>query len=177
MPYNSVTNLIGPYVIPAIDVQVFWCLTNKVPTSSTRGAGRPQGTFVIERMLDLIANKLGLDRADVRRRNIIPAEKMPYSIPIKMRDGNPMTYDSGDYPESQRQALQAADWDGFSARREASLQEKQRLRDAAPSKALPSASVLPARSLSPRARHPRDRAPRRRWRRSWRTFCMWTLTR
>ena len=123
VPYNSVTNLIGPYVIPAIDFQVFWCLTNKVPTSSTRGAGRPQGTFVMERMLDLIANKLGLDRAEVRRRNMIPAEKMPYSIPIKMRDGNPMTYDSGDYPESQRQALEAAEWDGFSARREASLQE------------------------------------------------------
>jgi aerobic carbon-monoxide dehydrogenase large subunit len=122
VPYNSVTNLIGPYVVPAIDVQVFWCLTNKVPTSSTRGAGRPQGTFVIERMLDMIANKLGLDRADIRRRNIIPAEKMPYSIPIRMRDGNPMTYDSGDYPESQRQALQAADWDGFSARRDASFQ-------------------------------------------------------
>ena len=123
VPYNSVTNLIGPYVIPAIDFQVFWCLTNKVPTSSTRGAGRPQGTFVMERILDLIANKVGLDRAEVRRRNMIPAEKMPYSIPIRMRDGNPMTYDSGDYPESQRQALEAAEWDGFSARREASLQE------------------------------------------------------
>jgi aerobic carbon-monoxide dehydrogenase large subunit len=122
VPYNSVTNMIGPYVIPAIEFQVFWCLTNKVPTSSTRGAGRPQGTFVIERMLDLVAHKLGLDRAEVRRRNMIAAEKMPYSIPIKMRDGNPMTYDSGDYPESQRQALQAADWEGFSARREASLQ-------------------------------------------------------
>ena len=61
--------------------------TNKVPTSSTRGAGRPQGTFVLERMLDLIADELGLDRAEVRRRNMIPAEKMPYSIPIKMRDG------------------------------------------------------------------------------------------
>ena len=51
-------NLIGPYVVPAIDFHVFWCLTNKVPTSSTRGAGRPQGTFVIERILDFIANKL-----------------------------------------------------------------------------------------------------------------------
>jgi carbon-monoxide dehydrogenase large subunit len=121
VPYNSVTNMIGPYAIPAIDFQVFWCLTNKVPASSTRGAGRPQGTFVIERMLDLIANQLGLDRAEVRRRNMIAADKMPYSIPIKMRDGNSMTYDSGDYPESQRQALEAADWDGFSARRKASL--------------------------------------------------------
>jgi aerobic carbon-monoxide dehydrogenase large subunit len=125
VPYNSVTNLIGPYVVPAFDFQISWCLTNKVPASSTRGAGRPQGTFVMERMLDLIANKLRLDRDEVRRRNMIPADKMPlpYSVPIKMRDGNPMTYDSGDYPESQRQALLAADWDGFPARREASRQK------------------------------------------------------
>ena len=121
IPYNSATNLVSTYVLPALDFDVLWCLTNKVPTSSTRGAGRPQGTFVIERMLDLVARRLGLDRIEVRRRNLIPAEKMPYSVPIKMRDGSPMTYDSGDYPESQRQALLAADWDGFPARREASL--------------------------------------------------------
>ena len=78
---------------------------------------------MIERMLDLIANRLELDRAEVRRRNLIPREKMPYSFPIRMRDGNPMTYDSGDYPESQRQALLAAEWDSFAARREASLRQ------------------------------------------------------
>jgi aerobic carbon-monoxide dehydrogenase large subunit len=123
VPYNSVTNLIGTYIVPSINFEIFWCLTNKVPTSSTRGAGRPQGTLVIERMLDLVANRLKLDRIEVRRRNLIPPEKMPYSIPIKMRDGNPMTYDSGDYPESQRQALQAADWDTFSDRREISMKQ------------------------------------------------------
>jgi carbon-monoxide dehydrogenase large subunit len=123
VPYNSVSNLIGPYIVAAMDFQIFWCLTNKVPTSSTRGAGRPQGTFVIERMLDLIANRLELDRAEVRRRNLIPREKMPYSFPIRMRDGNPMTYDSGDYPESHRQALLAAEWDSFAARREASSRQ------------------------------------------------------
>ena len=122
VPYNSVTNLIGPYVIPAIDFRIFWCLTNKPPVSSTRGAGRPQGTFVLERMLDIVANHLKLDRAEVRRRNMIPAEKMPYSVPIRMRDGNPMTYDSGDYPESQRRALLAAEWDSFSERRNAASQ-------------------------------------------------------
>jgi aerobic carbon-monoxide dehydrogenase large subunit len=121
VPYNSVTNLVGTYVLPAMDFDIYWCLTNKVPASSTRGAGRPQGTFVIERMLDVVANRLGLDRTEVRRRNLIPHEKMPYSVPIRMRDGNPMTYDSGNYPECQRQALLAADWDGFAARREASL--------------------------------------------------------
>ena len=62
IPYNSATNLVGNYTLPALNMDVFWCMTNKVPTSSTRGAGRPQGTFVIERMLDRAAGLLGLDR-------------------------------------------------------------------------------------------------------------------
>lgn len=120
IPYNSATNLINTYMLPAIDVDVVWCLTNMVPTSSTRGAGRPQGTFVIERMLDLAARRLGLDRAEIRRRNLIPAARMPYSVPIRMRDGSSMTYDSGDYPQCQARAMAEADWDGFAARRAAS---------------------------------------------------------
>lgn len=125
IPYNAATNLVGNYILPAIDFNIVWCLTNKVPTSSTRGAGRPQGTFVIERMLDLVARRLGLDRTEIRRRNLIPAERMPYSVPIRMRDGSSMTYDSGDYPESQRQALLASDWEGFPSRREASARRGQ----------------------------------------------------
>ena len=116
---------------------------------------------------------------------MIPAEKMPYSIPIRMRDGNPMTYDSGDYPESQRQALQAADWDGFSARREASLAEG-RLRGIGLSNYVeltgrgPFESVTvrigpSGRILSQPGRHPRDRERRLRWRKSWRTSCTLTL--
>jgi aerobic carbon-monoxide dehydrogenase large subunit len=123
VPYNSVTNLIGTYVVPSIDFNIFWCLTNKVPASSTRGAGRPQGTFIIERVLDIAAKKFSIDRAEIRRRNLITPDKMPYSVPIKMRDGNPMTYDSGNYPESQRQALLAADWDGFSGRQAESMKK------------------------------------------------------
>src|SRR5262249_51068378 len=81
VPYNSVTNLIGPYIIPSIDFKIFWCLTNKVPVSSTRGAGRPQGTFVIERMLDIVARRLGLDRAERGNCNMIPPDKNPFPIP------------------------------------------------------------------------------------------------
>jgi carbon-monoxide dehydrogenase large subunit len=121
IPFNSATNVVGPYVLPALDLEISWCLTNKVPTSSTRGAGRPQGTFIIERMLDLVADQLGLDRVEVRSRNLIPPQKMPFSTPIPMRDGGDMTYDSGNYPECQRRALAAADWRGFPARREAAL--------------------------------------------------------
>jgi aerobic carbon-monoxide dehydrogenase large subunit len=126
IPYNSATNLVGNYMLPAIDFDVFWCLTNMVPTSSTRGAGRPQGTFVIEKMLDLVARKVGIDRVEVRRRNLIPGDKMPYSVPIRMRDGSSLTYDSGDYPESQRRALLAADWAGFPTRRAESEQAGRR---------------------------------------------------
>jgi carbon-monoxide dehydrogenase large subunit len=116
LPYNAVTNLVGPYVLPALDIEISLCLTNMVPATPTRGAGRPQGTFVMERFLDKIAQTLNLDRAEVRRRNLIQPHDMPYTVPILQRDGSPMCYDTGDYVESQRRALEALDWEGFKAR-------------------------------------------------------------
>ncbi|MEI7739218.1 MAG: xanthine dehydrogenase family protein molybdopterin-binding subunit [Betaproteobacteria bacterium] len=113
LPYNAVTNLVGPYVLPALDIEICLCLTNMVPATPTRGAGRPQGTFVMERFLDKIACALNLDRAEVRRRNLIQASAMPYTVPILQRDGSPMCYDTGDYLESQKRALEAFDWVGF----------------------------------------------------------------
>ena len=123
LPQNSATNLIGPYVLPAYRLEVSLCLTNLVAATSTRGAGRTQGTFVMERMLDRIADELGLGRDEVRRRNLITPQQMPYVTPVKTRDGLPMTYDSGDYPECQRRALAAAGWTDFPARREAARRE------------------------------------------------------
>ncbi len=70
LPQNSATNFIGPYVLPAYRLEVSLCLTNLVAATSTRGAGRTQGTFVMERMLDRIADELGLGRDEVRRRNL-----------------------------------------------------------------------------------------------------------
>ena len=123
LPQNSATNLIGPYVLPAYRLEVSLCLTNLVAATSTRGAGRTQGTFVMERMLDRIADDLGLGRDEVRRRNLISPQQMPYVTPVRTRDGLPMTYDSGDYPECQRRALAAAGWTDFPARREAARRE------------------------------------------------------
>jgi len=123
LPYNGITNMIGPYVLPALHLTASLCLTNMVPVAPTRGAGRPQGTFVMERVLDRIAKTLNLTRDEVRRRNLIPPEKMPYATPIKQRDGSVMAYDSGDYPECQRRALEAADWAGFEERRAAARRE------------------------------------------------------
>lgn len=116
LPYNAVTNMIGPYTLGACHVEISLCLTNMVPACPTRGAGRPQGMFAMEHMLDRIAELIGISRDEVRRRNLIPAAQMPYSFPVKMRDGSTMTYDSGDYPECQRRALDAAGWDDFPTR-------------------------------------------------------------
>ena len=119
LPYNSATNLIGPYVLPAYRLDIDLCLTNLIPSTPTRGAGRPQGTFVMERLLDRLARVIGLDRAEIRRRNLIPTERMPYDSGLKTRDGGAMIYDSGDYPACQQQALDLAGWTDFEARRAA----------------------------------------------------------
>jgi carbon-monoxide dehydrogenase large subunit len=119
LPYNSASNLIGPYILPAYELDIRFCLTNMVPATPTRGAGRPQGTFVMERLLDRVAAELHLPRDEVRRRNLIPPEKMPFTVPMVMRDGAPMTYDTGDYLECQRRALEIAGWSDFPSRQAA----------------------------------------------------------
>lgn len=119
IPNNAATNFIGPYVLPAYEMRVSSCLTNMVPTAATRGAGRPQGTYIMERMLDVSAHRLGIGRDEIRRRNLIRADQMPFSTPVVMRDGSPMTYDSGDYPECQRRVLEMAGWQDFAARQRA----------------------------------------------------------
>ncbi len=123
LAYNAGTNVIGPYVLPAFRLDINWCLTNFVPCAPTRGAGRPQGMYVMERLLDAVAEKLGIARDEVRLRNMIQPEQMPYATPIKQRDGSTMTYDSGDYPECQRRALEAGGWADFPARQAAARKE------------------------------------------------------
>jgi carbon-monoxide dehydrogenase large subunit len=123
LPYNSATAMSGPYIVPAFSMDVVVAHTNKVPVSSVRGAGYPQAAFAMERMMDLAAVKLGLDRAEVRRRNLIPPEKMPYVKELKARSGAAMIYDSGDYVGSQRETLARAGWNDFPARQKAALAE------------------------------------------------------
>jgi carbon-monoxide dehydrogenase large subunit len=116
IPYNSASTMSGPYVIPALSIEVTIAMTNKTPVSSVRGAGYPQAAFAMERLLDRVARELKLDRAEVRRRNLIPTEKMPYLKPIKARSGVTIQYDSGDYPACQAEVLKAAGWDDFPKR-------------------------------------------------------------
>ncbi len=116
LPYNASTALPGPYVLPAYQLDVRVVETNKVATMPVRGAGYPEGTFAMERLLDRIADELGLARTEVRRRNLVPPDKMPYVTPLKTRAGSPVALDSGDFPGCQRMALEAIDHAGFAAR-------------------------------------------------------------
>lgn len=116
LPYNASTAVPGPYVLPAYEMAVQVVETNKVATMPVRGAGYPEGAFAMERVLDAIARKLDLDRAEVRRRNLIAAEKIPYTTPLKTRSGSSITIDSGDFPRCQQLVLDAVDYAGFPAR-------------------------------------------------------------
>ena len=123
LPFNAATNLIGPYILPAYRMLIDLCLTNKTPAAPTRGAGRPQGTFVMERLIDRMALRLNLPRDEIRRRNMIAPAQMPYTIPVKQRDGSMMVYDSGDYPQCQAMALKAAGWEDFPQRQKAAREQ------------------------------------------------------
>ena len=123
LPYNAATNFLGPYELPAMSLDVKLALTNMTPVTPVRGAGRPQGTFAMERLMDRIARELKLDRVEVRRRNLIPADAMPYDTQIKTRDGAIMTYDSGDYPAALDNALERAGYASFRERQNAARSE------------------------------------------------------
>ena len=119
LPWIAATTVPGPYVIPAFKLDVLCALTNKVPTSPVRGAGRPEAVVVMERLVDAVAREMKIDRDEVRRRNFIKPEQMPYKVGIIFRDGRPVTYDSGDYPTCQAEALKGADYANFRARQAA----------------------------------------------------------
>ena len=106
--------LAGVYRTPAIYVEVTGVYSNTVPTDAYRGAGRPEACYVLERLADEAARKLGIDRAEIRRRNLIPKEAMPYKTPTGP------TYDSGDFPRILQRALEVADYQGVAERKKGS---------------------------------------------------------
>jgi carbon-monoxide dehydrogenase large subunit len=105
--YNTAVHLTGPYKIEHLAASGKIVVTNKVPNAPYRGAGRPEAAFAMERTIDLVAYHLGLEPAEVRRRNMIAAHEMPYRVGIPYRDGEPIVYDSGDYPGALDKALAA----------------------------------------------------------------------
>ena len=123
MPYIAAATMPGPYIVPAYQLDVRVALTNKVATSPVRGAGRPQAVFAMERLMDRVARELGIDKAQLRARNFIQPEQMPYSVGLTFRDGKPLIYDSGDYPKGQSEALRLADYENFLSRQKAAREE------------------------------------------------------
>jgi len=105
--YNTAVHLTGPYKIENLAASGKIVVTNKVPNAPYRGAGRPEAAFAMERAVDLVARTLGLEPVEVRRRNMIRADEMPYRVGIPYRDGEPIVYDSGDYPGALQKALDA----------------------------------------------------------------------
>ena len=105
--YNTAVHLTGPYKIENLAASGKIVVTNKVPNAPYRGAGRPEAAFAMERTIDLVARTLGLEPTEVRRRNLIRADEMPYRVGIPYRDGEPIVYDSGDYPGALQKALDA----------------------------------------------------------------------
>ena len=118
---NTKNCLSSVYVIPAIQIDVKVVLTNAAPLGPYRGAGRPEAIYLLERLIDAAALTMGLDRVELRRRNLIPPSAMPYRTP------NGPIYDSGEFETVMDQALALADWKGFPGRRSTS-ERRGRLR-------------------------------------------------
>jgi aerobic carbon-monoxide dehydrogenase large subunit len=109
--YLYATLLAGTYTTPVVYCEVKAVFTNTVPVDAYRGAGRPEATFLLERIVDLAADELGVDPAELRRKNFIPTDAYPYQTPVALQ------YDSGDYFSTLDLATKAADYAGFEARR------------------------------------------------------------
>ena len=105
--YNTAVHLPGPYKIGAIAIDARIAATNKTPNAPYRGAGRPEAAFAMERAIDLVAREVGLEPAEVRLRNMIRDDEMPYAMGMPYRDGEPIVYDGGDYPAALEKALEA----------------------------------------------------------------------
>ena len=111
---NAQRNTLGVYRTPLIEVNTKCVFTNTTPVGAYRGAGRPEANYYMERLVDTAAREIGIDRVELRRRNHIRPEDMPYKAP------NGTTYDSGDFTNLLNKALALADWDGFPARQQES---------------------------------------------------------
>ena len=113
LPYtvNAVKNVVSVYRTPLLEVNTKGVYTNSTPVGAYRGAGRPEGNYYMERLLDAAADETGIDKLELRRRNHIPASAIPYKAP------SDMNYDSGDFRAVFDHALQSSDWQGFDKRK------------------------------------------------------------
>lgn len=113
LPYLGMCHAFGPYRLPAMQARLRSIFTNKVPSAPYRGAGRPEVAFMMNRLIDHAARELGLDPADIRRRNLIRPDEMPFDAGVLYRDGAPLIIDSGDYPEALERNLDGIGYGAF----------------------------------------------------------------
>ncbi len=114
VPLNHMSRVMaGLYAFPAISMRLHGAFTNTAPVHVYRGVGRAEAMYIIERVIDRAAAETGIDRVELRRRNLIAPGEMPYTTPMAV------TYDSGDFAACLDMALEKSDWDGFAARRDA----------------------------------------------------------
>ena len=113
-PVNNLGGLSGVYRTPHIHARVVGAFSNTPPTSPYRGAGRPEAIYAVERLIDLAAQRIGIDRIELRRRNMIAASQMPYDT------GFLYSYDCGEFERNMDEALKISDWSGFAQRQQAS---------------------------------------------------------
>lgn len=118
VPIVASTTLPGPYKIPNYHCEFRAVFTNKTIVSPYRGAGRPHGVFVMERLMDRVARELNLDRAEVRRRNFIQPDEFPYDVGLIYQDNAPLIYDSGNYPACLEKTLEMIGYDRWPSERE-----------------------------------------------------------
>jgi carbon-monoxide dehydrogenase large subunit len=135
--YLYATLLAGVYKTPVIYCEVKAVFTNTVPVDAYRGAGRPEATFLLERLVDACAYDTGMDRVAIRRKNFIPADAFPYQTPVALQ------YDSGNYQATLDACLKAADHAGFEARRSAAA-AKGKLRGIGMSTYLEACGIAPS---------------------------------
>lgn len=136
--YLSATLLAGCYTTPAIHGQVKAVFTSTVPVDAYRGAGRPETTYLLERLVDVAAREMGMDRVEIRRKNFIRPDQFPYQTPVALQ------YDSGDYEATLREALRAARYDSFERRR-AEAKARGRLRGIGISTYLEACGIAPSK--------------------------------
>jgi carbon-monoxide dehydrogenase large subunit len=113
IPINSQCTLLGPYRVPSYESEFRVAFTNKTLVTPVRGAGRQHGVFVMERLLDLAARKLGIDRVEIRRRNYLGPDEFPHNHEILFQDFAPLVYDSGNYLPTLKEATRLVDYDRF----------------------------------------------------------------
>ena len=97
LPYNTVAHLLGPHRVRDLAVEVEGVVTHKTPNAPYRGAGRPETVFAMDRAVDGLARELGIDPAEIRRRNYLTEADLPWDLGMPYRDGNPLVYDTGDF--------------------------------------------------------------------------------